>query len=142
MPSSAGLLHHVEVYVSDLKRSSEFWGWFLGLLGYAKIAEWDQGVSYKLGDTYLVLVQTEPQHLGTPYHRCRTGLNHLAFHASSRRHVDEMTEKLKRRGTRILYSDRHPFAGGEGYYAVFFEDPDRIKVELVAPSEDTSGGAY
>jgi catechol 2,3-dioxygenase-like lactoylglutathione lyase family enzyme len=32
----------------------------------------------------------------------------------------------------ILYQDRHPHAGGENYYAVFFEDPDRIKVELVA----------
>lgn len=24
--------------------------------------------------------------------------------------------------------------GGEQHYAVFFEDPDRIKVEIVAPS--------
>jgi hypothetical protein len=28
---------------------------------------------------------------------------------------------------------RSPFAGGASHYAVFFEDPDRIKVEVVAP---------
>jgi catechol 2,3-dioxygenase-like lactoylglutathione lyase family enzyme len=129
-----GLLHHVEIYVSDLKRSNEFWGWFLGRLGYEKVAEWLEGVSYELGDTYLVFVQAEKKHLDVPYHRCRVGLNHLAFHARSRRHVDEMTEELKRRGARVLYGDRHPYAGGPDYYAVFFEDPDRVKVELVAPA--------
>jgi catechol 2,3-dioxygenase-like lactoylglutathione lyase family enzyme len=44
--------------------------------------------------------------------------------------------KLKEKGIKILYEDRHPFAGGKEHYAVFFEDPDRIKVELVAPRID------
>ncbi|MCA1063810.1 VOC family protein [Rossellomorea sp. AcN35-11] len=130
---SEGLLHHVEIYVSDLERSASFWSWFLKDLGYDLFQEWEQGQSYKLGETYVVFVQTEEKHLDVPYHRCRTGLNHLAFHASSRKRVDEMTEKLKEKGMNILYEDQHPYAGGEDYYAVFFEDPDRIKVEFVAP---------
>lgn len=68
-----------------------------------------------------------------PYHRRRTGLNHLAFHASSRQQVDDMTEKFKSMGVKILYAHTHPFAGGDKHYAVYFEDPDRMKVELVAP---------
>ena len=68
-----------------------------------------------------------------PYHRCRTGLNHLAFHAESREFVDLMTIELKNKKIKILYEEKHPFAGGEDYYALFFEDPDRIKIELVAP---------
>jgi Lactoylglutathione lyase and related lyases len=132
MESKAGHLHHVEIYVSDLNRSKEFWGWFLGKLGYEKYQEWAGGVSYKLDETYLVFVQTEKKYLDIPYHRCRTGLNHLAFHASSREQVDEFTRELKKRGVNILYQDMHPFAGGPGYYAVYFEDPDRIKVELAA----------
>ncbi len=126
-----GLLHHVELYVSDLAKSREFWGWFLGNLGYEEYQRWDSGISWKLGATYLVMVQTEEQHLEPTYHRCRTGLNHLAFHAESREQVDKLTEELRRRGVNILYEDRHPYAGGEGHYAVFFEDPDRIKVEVV-----------
>lgn len=136
--STTGLLHHVEIYVADLKRSDEFWGWFLGGLGYVRIAAWDAGVSYKLGDTYLVFVQTEERFLDVPYHRCRVGLNHLAFHARDRAHVDAVTTALRARGATILYEDRHPYASGSGTYAVFFEDPDRMKVELVAPKEGPS----
>ena len=69
------------------------------------------------------------------YHRCRVGLNHLAFHAVSREQVDNLTMKLKEKGVKILYPERHPFAGGSGHYAVFFEDPDRMKVEIVAPEQ-------
>jgi len=133
MENTAGKLHHVEIYVSDLKRSSDFWNWFLGRLGYKLYSKWKSGVSFILGETYIVFVQTENKYMDEPYHRCRTGLNHLAFHAASTEFVDLMTTELKNKGIKILYEDKHPFAGGEDYYAVFFEDPDRIKVELVAP---------
>ena len=126
-----GALHDVELYVSDLNRSIAFWSWFLESLGYELYQSWDRGRSWRLGDTYIVLVQTEPRFLDVPYHRCRVGLNHLAFHARSREHVDNVTAELRRRGIGILYQDRHPHAGGDANYAVFFEDPDRIKVELV-----------
>ncbi len=134
MTPLTGLLHHVEIYVSDLERSREFWEWFLGLLGYTESQRWEQGSSWKLGDTYIVFVQTEERFQDIPYHRCRTGLNHLAFHAASQEQVDEVTDLLKARGIEILYEDQHPYAGGN--YGVFFEDPDRIKVELVAPSAE------
>ncbi|MDQ0862042.1 VOC family protein [Bacillus sp. V2I10] len=130
---SKGLIHHIEIYVSDLKSSIEFWGWFLEELGYSPFQEWDCGQSWKIEDTYLVFVQTEERFMDVSYHRCRVGLNHLAFHSSSRQHVDEMAIKLKAKGIHILYTDKHPFAGGDEHYAVYFEDPDRIKVELVAP---------
>jgi catechol 2,3-dioxygenase-like lactoylglutathione lyase family enzyme len=128
-----GLVHHIELNVSDLEKSTEFWGWFLGELGYEPYQEWAKGKSYRLGETYIVFVQTEERFLDAPYHRSRTGLNHLAFHGKSRKHVDDVTAKLEGKEVPVLYRDRHPYAGGEGYYAAFFEDPDRIKVELVAP---------
>ncbi|WP_078380596.1 VOC family protein [Sutcliffiella halmapala] len=130
-----GVLHHVELYVSNIKKSTEYWGWLLEELGYTVYQKWEQGQSWKKGETYLVFVQAEERFLDVPYHRSRVGLNHLAFHVSTRNRVDEMTEKLRERNIPILYQDKHPFAGGENYYAVFFEDPDRIKVELVAPSK-------
>lgn len=48
-----------------------------------------------------------------------------------------MTNKLKEKKIKILYSDKHPFAGGSNHYAVYFEDPDRVKVELVAPEQES-----
>lgn len=130
---SKGLIHHIEIYVSDLKKTINFWGWFLEELGYTSFQSWENGQSWKVNDTYIVFVQAEDRFLDIPYHRCRVGLNHLAFKASSRQHVDEMTERLIEKGIKILYPENHPFAGGDKHYAVYFEDPDRIKVELVAP---------
>ncbi|MDR7076963.1 catechol 2,3-dioxygenase-like lactoylglutathione lyase family enzyme [Neobacillus niacini] len=128
------MLHHVEIYVSNLTKSIEFWEWLLTELGYEEYQKWDSGISWKHQETYLVFVQAEERFLDIPYHRSRVGLNHLAFHAKSKEQVDEFTKRLKGKGVKILYSDKHPYAGGTDYYAVFFEDPDRIKVELVAPS--------
>lgn len=81
------MLHHVELYVSDLRRSAAFWSWLLEQLGYEPFQEWENGVSWRCGETYLVFVQAEERFLDIPYHRCRVGLNHLAFHARSRRQV-------------------------------------------------------
>jgi catechol 2,3-dioxygenase-like lactoylglutathione lyase family enzyme len=80
-----------------------------------------------------VLVQAPREHLAAGYHRKRVGLNHLAFHAGSREEVDALTAELRARGVAILYPERHPHAGGPDCRAVYFEDPDRIKVEVVAP---------
>ncbi|MBF0366234.1 MAG: VOC family protein [Oligoflexia bacterium] len=126
-----GQLHHIEIYVSNLSSSIRFWSWFLcEQLGYQEYQRWDQGVSYKANGTYIVFVQTEAKYLTPSYHRCRSGLNHLAFYANSKEQVDKITIAVKERGMTILYQDRHPYAGGSSY-ALFFEDPDRIKVELV-----------
>lgn len=129
----SGQLHHVELYVTDLAASVEFWDWLLAELGYVRFQQWDQGVSWKRRDTYIVLVQTASEFLDVPYHRRRTGLNHLAFHARSRRQVDDIAHELQRRGAPILYEDRELHGGGEAPYAIYFEDPNRIKLELVAP---------
>ncbi|MBK5499875.1 VOC family protein [Peribacillus sp. TH14] len=130
---SKGLIHHIELYVSDLKRTVDFWGWFLEELGYEPFQEWESGKSWSIGEMYIVFVQAEERFLDVPYHRRRVGLNHLAFHATSRHQVDDMTQKLRDKGVSILYTDTHPFAGGKEHYAVYFEDPDIMKVELVAP---------
>ena len=130
-----GTLHHIELYVASLEASMKFWQGLLGFFGYAKSQEWEQGLSYKLDDTYIVLVQVEPEYLAPSYHRKRVGLNHLALHAASREQVDEITSWVSRSGHRVLYQDRHPFAGGPFYYALYCEDPNGIKVEVVAPPE-------
>lgn len=127
-----GSLSHVEIYVSDLAASSAFWNWFLTALGYHPYQSWPEGRSWKLDDTYFVIVEVEEKYKSAPYHRKNVGLNHLAFHAENAADVDRMTEALKEKGVTILYADKHPHAGGKDACAVYFEDPDRIKVEFVA----------
>jgi len=131
-----GLLHHVEMYVGDLEVTKAFWTWLLvEELGYEIFQEWPQGISYKLGQTYLVFVQTEDQYLDPVYHRKHSGLNHLAFHGESPEMIDQLRAKLEQKGVVLLYPERYPYAGGQGHYAVFFEDPNRMKVEVVVRLE-------
>ena|ERR1017187_774523 len=126
-------LHHIELNVSNLERSSDFWGWLLSELGYSVFQEWPKGKSWILGDTYIVLVQTEEKYLEGGYNRQRIGLNHVALHVESRQKAESLTNAIRDRGLKILYEEKHPFAGGDDHFATYFEDPDRIKIELVAP---------
>ena len=66
-------------------------------------------------------------------HRCGVGLNHLAFRAESRAAFDALRAWCRKKKIPMLSDERYPFAtGGTDYYALFVEDPDRIKVEFVA----------
>ncbi|MOA63649.1 hypothetical protein D3C78_1894470 [compost metagenome] len=60
-------------------------------------------------------------------------MNHLAFQAGSQAQVDEMADWLRTSGFRLLYESAYPHAGGPEHYALYCEDPDKIKVEIVAP---------
>ena len=130
------MLHHIELYVSDLERSVAFWTPFMSLLGYEP-ERWSGGMNYVRGseEAYFCLLPADPEHLVAGYHRKRIGLNHLALRASSRAQVDEVARWVKSSGHTLLYEDRHPDASGPDYYAVFCEDPDRFKLEVVAPRE-------
>lgn len=130
------MLHHVELYVRDLDKSCTFWTPFMALLGY-EAERWSGGMNYLRGggETYFCLLPAPEEHLSAGYHRKRIGLNHLAFSGKSRAQVDEVAQWLKANGHAVLYEDRHPFAGGPGYYAVYCEDPDRFKLEVVAPRQ-------
>ncbi len=129
------MLNHIEIYVRDLDRTAAFYTPFLEHLGYA-VDAWSGGINYvKDGEPYLSFLPAPAEHLDAGYHRKRIGLNHLAFTAGSRAQVDEIARWVESAGFPQLYADRYPYATGPGYYALFCEDPDRIKIEVVAPPE-------
>lgn len=129
------MLHHVELYVSDLERAIRFWTPLMELLGFEP-ERWSGGINYFKGpnDTYLSMLAADAEHLGAGYHRKRVGLNHLAFRAELREQVDRVVAWAQEAGHPLLYHERFPFATAPDYYAAFVEDPDRIKVEVVAPN--------
>lgn len=126
------MIHHIEINVKSLQRSREFYSMLLPDLGYELYQDWPEGFSFKNGSSYIVFVQTEKPYLHLPYHRKASGLNHLAFWADSRSEVDRLAGKMRLSGVPMLYEDRYPFAGGPDHYAVFLEDPDRLKIEIAA----------
>lgn len=140
--SSRGALHHVELWVPDLARALPRWSWLLGELGYKPLQTWEGGASFRLGATYLVLEQS-PAMTAERHERLRPGLNHLAFHAGAREQLDAVVAACADHGWRLLFADRHPFAGGPDHCAAYLEDDDGYEVELVAepPLARVSGPA-
>jgi glyoxylase I family protein len=65
-----------------------------------------------------------------PYDRYAVGLHHLALVAPSRAVVDERAGWLRERGATIE-SGPAEYDYSPDYYAVFFYDPDGIKLEIV-----------
>lgn len=88
----------------------------------------EKGVSFILGKMYIVFVQTDKQR--SKYNRTHVGLNHLAFSVEFKQQVEEIREQLLAANYTELYPQRYPHAGGLETYALYFEDPDRIKVEV------------
>lgn len=99
-------------------------------LGYKIYQQWENGISFILNETYIVFVQakkTVPE-----YNRTRVGLNHLAFTIPTNKMVDKIRSQLLSFQYKELYAERYLHAGGTKSYAFYFEDPDRIKVEVVS----------
>jgi catechol 2,3-dioxygenase-like lactoylglutathione lyase family enzyme len=61
----------------------------------------------------------------------RQASHHLAFHAPDRAAVDRFYEQVLHLGARVLDRPTEYPEYSPGYYAVFFADPDGIKLEYV-----------
>lgn len=123
-------LSHVELNVSDYKTSIRFYDLILLSLGWEKLVSRNDHTSYSDGTLKLVIGPTEEKYKSNNYHRKNIGLNHLAFYAETKETVDEFyKEILLKNNIKTLY---HEGASGDNdYYSLFFEDPDRIKLEVV-----------
>ena len=85
------------------------------------------------GQFKIFLTKCFEPHTKFGFHRRRVGLNHFAFRAESKVDVDRFyKEFLLPRNVTVLYNGpkEYPEYSPE-YYAVYFEDPDRLKLEYV-----------
>jgi glyoxylase I family protein len=130
-------IDHLDLVVTDLGRSLAFYRDLLEPLGYVRTSEIEgergERVVYigrhgGMGSVSLRQVQSDAHEV--PYDRYAIGLHHLAFAAESREQVDERAEWLRGAGATIE-SGPEEYGYTPGYYAVFFYDPDGIKLELV-----------
>lgn len=145
--SIRGPLSHIDLSVSDPDRAIPFYDAFFRALGYRRwtidmpeftgerprrAAWWVRGPA---GELFGVEVRpAAPESRDRPHDRYAPGLHHMAFHAESPAAVDEVHERVRAAGGRVLdapadYSGQSGYT--EGYYAVFFADPDGVKLEVV-----------
>ena len=129
----SGGVHHVDLVVSSIERSLPFYRELLGPLGWHGISEVEgergETIWYLLGHETQIGLR-EAQSPAGSYDRYSPGLHHLAFEAMSRAAVDERFEWLTSAGAEIE-SEPQEYTYSPGYYAVFFFDPDGMKLEIV-----------
>jgi catechol 2,3-dioxygenase-like lactoylglutathione lyase family enzyme len=125
-------LYHLQINVSNAAVSFPFYKEFLGYFGYTVISEGSEYLGMSNGTTDFWIMPTEKRFLKNKYHRKNTGLNHICFRVGVKADVDTFfKEFLKKKKMLTLYNTPKPFPEyTEKYYAVFFEDPDRIKIEV------------
>jgi len=126
-------VHHVDLVVSSIERSLAFYSELLGPLGFHRVSEVEgergESIWYLSGPGTSVGLR-EAQSESGDYDRYRIGLHHLAFEAVSRSDVDERAAWLRAQDVE-LESEPQEYTYIPGYYAVFFYDPDGLKLEIV-----------
>jgi glyoxylase I family protein len=128
-------VHHVDLVVRSVERSLPFYRDLLGPLGWHGLSEVEgergETIWYLSGPgTSIGIRSAQPSQIGSGYDRYSVGLHHLGFEASSRAAVDERAEWLRAQGAEIESSPRE-YGYSPGYYAVFFYDPDGMKLEIL-----------
>lgn len=131
LPKARAGVHHVELWVADLVSAEKTFGWLFCELGWHEYQRWERGVSWRQGDTYVV-VEDSPARTGDRHDRTAPGINHLALHAGTRADVDRITAAAPEHGWQLMFADRHPHAGGPDHYAAYLSNADGFEVELVA----------
>jgi glyoxylase I family protein len=131
-------IHHLDLNVSDLERSDLFYDQLLTQIGFRRvnlstpgepggfdwIAPGDKNARFSIG----MYRATSPN---KSHDRHAPGIHHLALRATRRQDVDELYRMLLEMEAEILNAPCEYPQYEAGYYAVFFLDPDGIKIEYL-----------
>ena len=132
-----GRMHHLDLSVSDAPGAYPLYALFLTHMGYVEAdhrpdgyTEWDHPAD---GYLSIGMAPSKGENAHRPHDRYSPGLHHAAWLAASKEDVDQLYAKLVAFGATILDppADYPKYNGGRGYYAVFFADPDGLKLEYV-----------
>ena len=124
-------IDHLVIRVSDYERSRHFYNRLLGFLGFEHEWEFDRTSGWNNGRTMFWIAEADEEGKRHPHRAGNVGYHHYAFELGARDEVDELYSFLLREKIEVV----DPPAGypgyGEGYYAVFFLDPDGLKLEAM-----------
>ncbi len=135
-----GSLSHLDLTVADLSQSVPYYDKVLGRLGFLRYRGDGSGTPcWKIEDNErgafsIALQPASSESANRNHDRYCPGLHHFAFHADSREDVDGFHEFLLEIGATVLDPPAE-YGYTPGYYAVFFSDPDGLKLELVFEPE-------
>ena len=116
-------IDHISIRVSNYEKSKAFYGRLFEFLGFEISDEYPNTIGWTNGKTRYWIASAE----GRKKHRIGdVGLHHYAFELRNRKDVDALQAFLKDQRVRIVDPADEYY---DDYYAVFFLDPDGLKLE-------------
>lgn len=117
--------------MATFHRSTAFYATVLEALGFTRFEHPDDQRSWSNGKLSITLRPCSAEFGLERLDRSRVGLHHLALKMKDRDAVDSLHALLLERGYPVLDPPTEYPQYGDSYYAVFFEDPDGLKLEAV-----------
>jgi len=127
---SAGI-DHIIITVNNYERACRFYDWLMPQLNYSEgVHDFDGTRGWTAKSASFWIKNADTRFVADTFNKDRVGLCEIAFKGESRAQIDELAKELEAHGARILDPPRE-YNYAPGYYAVFFTDPDGIKLEVV-----------
>jgi catechol 2,3-dioxygenase-like lactoylglutathione lyase family enzyme len=125
MPRVLGI-DHIAIRVSDFEKSRAFYAKLFGFLGFKPMEHYADAAGWSNGKTRFWIGETDAAGKTRKYRLGDIGLHHYAFELASRAEVDALGAFVQKLGARIVDPPAEYY---DDYYAVFFLDPDGLKLE-------------
>ena len=122
-------IDHLAIRVGDFEASRRFYDRLLTFLGFVREWEFDRTVGWNNGVTMFWITEADAEGRARRHHTGDIGYHHYAFELGARAEIDDLYEFLKRENVTVVDPPAAYPSYGEGYYAVFFLDPDGLKLE-------------
>jgi catechol 2,3-dioxygenase-like lactoylglutathione lyase family enzyme len=117
---------HLVISVGDFKKSKAFYAPLMEFLGFEIEAEYDDMIGWHNDKTLFWIAAADAEGKRHKYRKGDIGFHHYAFRLRSRKDVDALQAFLEEQGTKIVDPAGEYY---DDYYAVFFLDPDGMKLE-------------
>ena len=126
------ILEHIAIWTYQLEKLRDFYQTYFGGMANEKYTNPGNGFSsyflrFEAGSRLELMqmpdIPDPPRDLENQF----TGFIHMAFETDSEAGVDNLTERLRADGYRVLGEPRHT---GDGYYESVILDPDENRVEI------------
>jgi catechol 2,3-dioxygenase-like lactoylglutathione lyase family enzyme len=128
MPAIVGV-DHLVLSVGDFARSKAFYDKLLSFLGFKLKHEYDDMAGWSNGNTLFWIAAADDEGRKRKYRKGDIGFHHYAFEMGGRKDVDALGAFLEKNGMNIVDPPGEYY--GREYYAVYFTDPDGMKLEAM-----------
>ena len=120
-------IDHLAIRVSDYERSKRFYGRLFTFLGFEISDEYEDAIGWTNGRTRFWIGPADADGRERKYRIGDVGFHHYAFQLRSRKEVDALQKFLADELGATIVDPAGEYY--DDYYAVFFLDPDGLKLE-------------